>query len=70
MALPMVYKERAHIRLMVKPGMMTLAKACHRRVSTAAKAIFLLLESSSAGRDLDIRWALSFVSANCRNILC
>lgn len=36
--LPSRYSDAAHTRLMVKPGMMTEAKACHTNVSTTATA--------------------------------
>lgn len=32
------YSDAAHTRLIVKPGMMTEASACHTNVSTTAKA--------------------------------
>ena len=36
--LPSRYREAAHTRLMVNPGMATDAKACHTNVSTTATA--------------------------------
>lgn len=36
--LPSRYSDAAHTRLMVKPGMITEARACHTNVSTTATA--------------------------------
>ena len=44
-----VYNDSAHILLMVKPGITTEAKLCHKRVSTAVINIFLALDLSDNG---------------------
>lgn len=35
---PNIYSDAAHTRFIVKPGMITEAKACHTNVSTTATA--------------------------------
>ena len=62
--LAIVNKDPAHIRLMVNPGMITLANACHNKVSNAAAPILAVRPSSSSGKDLAVFPALSLVSAN------
>lgn len=45
--LPSRYSDAAHTRLMVKPGMMTEASACHTNVSTTATATLVVLPGFS-----------------------
>lgn len=45
--LPNRCSDAAHTRLMVKPGMMTEAKACHTNVSTTATATLVVFPGLS-----------------------
>lgn len=45
--LPNRYSDAAHTRLMVNPGMITDARACHTNVSTTATATFVVLPGLS-----------------------
>lgn len=45
--LPSRCRDAAHTRLMVKPGMMTEARACHTKVSTTATATLVVFPGLS-----------------------